>query len=491
MKSRMRFLIAAVAVAALALPALASAHPAMYFIDAKLARPPEVQTITITGATGGTFKPSAGAPAVPYNAPAWRVQAALGADPAVGRDANGRANVLVTGNPGGPYTLTYQLASIALNVAEVAPDGSTLTPGGATAAATTNVQGGGANITFDTDPTGASMPLQRQALIANDGYVGHFTESNGLADHGWLNLRMAPGAYRAPMDSSEWLNYGPAQTSIQSHATCQNVPQLTAESAVLASQPFFGQNAVGDPFWNYVPWQKAAANVGDEPDKWIAAVQAAVGVNLNALNTVAEFRAACEALNAGSGVYVPADTPGSNPANAAVTDAVNAAVAPLNAQITTLNGQVATLTTENTNLNNQVALLTAANNTLTAEKAALQTALNTSEAARQALINRPLNVVLQSRRSSGEVVAMVTGPLSQATTVRLRITRAVARRLGISSLVLATARRQLGTAGATLVTLNPSRAADRGLARYRRAVTVTVEAVSGTLRDTAPGTLSR
>ncbi len=179
-----------------------------------------------------------------------------------------------------------------------------------------------------------------------------------------------PGAYRAPMTEPQWLNWEMAQTGIQSHATCQNVPALNTEANILAVQ-----TNDTDPFWNYVPWQKTSARLGDEPEQWIPVVQAATGVDLEALNTVAEFRAACEGEG---GVYVPADNP-AFPANGAVTDAV----APLNAMIAQLT-------------------------------------------------NRPLRVQLQAKRNTDKVVVMVTGPLNQPTTVTLRHRAGAGQQLGIA-----------------------------------------------------------
>ena len=114
--------------------------------------------------------------------------------------------------------------------------------------------------------------------------------------------------------------------------------------------------------------------------KWIAVVQTAVGVNLNNLGTVAEFRAACEGLNGGQGVYVPADTQGGTQASAQISAAVTAATTPLNSQIASLNIQVSDLTTEVS--------------TLTAQKAQLELDLEQAENERDALLNRPLNVTL-------------------------------------------------------------------------------------------------
>ncbi len=424
---RLRLGLGAVVVGALTLTALASAHPSVYDVTGKVASSPEIQTITID-ATGGTFEPSAGATAVAFDAPAYAVQAALGADAAIGRNAtSGQANVLVTGADGGPYTLRFQGSLATMDVPQVVPDPSGLTGGASSTTVATTVGGGSPNITFTDDPTGASLPDDvPRAVIPNDGYVMTFVESNGLAENGWLNLRFMPGAYREPMTEPEWLNWPMAQTGIQSHATCQGAPGLNTEENILAVQ-----SNDTDPFWNYVPWQNTSARLGDEPEQWIPVVLAAVGVDLSTLTTVDEFRTACEGAG---GVYVPADSP-AFPANNAIADAVE----PLNEQI-------------------------------------------------DALTNRPLDVDLQAQNQRNRVVAMVTGPLDQQVTVRLRISQALADRLRIPR-TLDTAMRQFGAEGAALVTLVPSANAANRLSRLNRAVDVVVAANSGALDASAAGNL--
>ena len=237
---KLRVALGVAAVLALTLTALASAHPSLYDIVGKVAKSPEIQTLTVD-ATGGTYKPSAGARTIPYNAPAWQVQDALGADAAIGRAANGQANVLVTGDPGGPYTLRYQGSRATTDQALIVPNSTGLTGGTATASAVTTIEGGLPDVTYENNPGGFLLPNDiLRAAIANDGYAMTFTESNGLATNGWLNLRFMPGGYRrpaapgVPMTESEWLNWPRAQTGIQSHATCQNVPTLNTEAAILA-----------------------------------------------------------------------------------------------------------------------------------------------------------------------------------------------------------------------------------------------------------------
>ncbi len=222
--------IAALAVLALTIPAAGSAHPSLYLITGKIANKAEVQTLTVD-ATGGTYKPSAGAKTIPWNAPSWQVQDALGFDGAIGRNAvNGQANVLVTGLPGGPYTLRFQGSLATTNVAPLAPSSTGLTGGTATASITPVIDGSATNTTYATDPTGATLQdTPQQALIVNDGYATLWTESNGLSDHGWLNLKFMPGGFRAPMTGLQWITYTNVQTGIQTHATCQNVPALNTD----------------------------------------------------------------------------------------------------------------------------------------------------------------------------------------------------------------------------------------------------------------------
>jgi hypothetical protein len=77
---RLARVIGVAATAALLFPAVASAHPGWYFITAKIAKKPEIQTLTGPSAT---WKPSAGAPTIADTATAAQVQAALQADTAL------------------------------------------------------------------------------------------------------------------------------------------------------------------------------------------------------------------------------------------------------------------------------------------------------------------------------------------------------------------------------------------------------------------------
>ena len=169
----------------------------------------------------------------------------------------------------------------------------------------------------------------------------------------------------------------------------------------------------------------------DEPAQWLGVVQTATGVDLTTLDTVDEFRAACEGEG---GVYVPADSP-SFPAGAAVADAV----APLNAQI-------------------------------------------------DELTNRPLDVVLQAQRQRDHVVTMVSGRFDEGVTIRLRISQALADRLGIGR-TLDSLTRNFGDKGAVLATLTPGNRAANAIGELGRAVDVVVTATSEGVTETITGKL--
>jgi RHS repeat-associated protein len=85
----------------------------------------EVQTVTLSGATGGTFRLTFGTEQtgdLAYNASAGTVETAL--DGLVGID-----NVAVTGSAGGPYTITFGGTQATTNVSQISADVTNLTNG--------------------------------------------------------------------------------------------------------------------------------------------------------------------------------------------------------------------------------------------------------------------------------------------------------------------------------------------------------------------------
>jgi hypothetical protein len=349
---------------ALAIPATALAHPGVYSVDARIAKTAAKQTLTID-ATGGTFKPSADATPVPYDATASQVLAALQADPAIGYD-----NVTVTGPDGGPFVLAWNGGALAgTAVSALVPDSSSLTGTTHTASIVVNSLGG-ANVTFGSDPAGASMATQKQYVVASDGFVLGFRETNGVAGGGLLNLKFLPSAYRAAMTPEQKIGYTVAQSGLQLHATCTGVAALANATNIYFTET---RPTDGDPFYAYIPWQKVSAGFGDDPTKWIPAVKTITdglpgappgGVDLAALSSVGDFSSACTALG---GTYRPADT-SSALATGLIAAAVDAASAPLNDQIGTLTGQVSTLTSRVSTLTAEVTSLTGQVGTLTTQR---------------------------------------------------------------------------------------------------------------------------
>ncbi len=494
---------AAIAAAAVVVPAVAGAHPGIYNVKAKLARAPEVQTITVD-ATGGTFKPSVAATAVAFDAPSYVVEAALAQDPAIGADLTGTANVVVTGPVSGVYTLTYQGTKAAANVPQVAPDASGLTGGAATATAATATEGGSANIVYPADPT--TMVDQDQYLIANDGFVLAYRETNGLTASGMLNLKLFPSAYRAPFTGvtpafpmTDWAAFPFTQSNVQPHATCQGVTALSDPANVIQWQ--------NDPFYNYIPWQKAPATFQGLGDNhagkggptgvggWIELVKSvtnglagapAGGVDLSALATLTDFANACSSIG---GTYVPADI-STDPVGTEVSEAVTAATGPLNAQITTL-------TADKTGLQSQVTALTADKTALQADKVALQQQVNAlagDKAALQAkvasLTNRPLTLTLASSRfAPGKGVLMVTGKAGTSVRTRILISQPLATKLHLSSRVVSSSTKTLGTQGSLLVTPGVSSSVRSKLGKRSSSSRVTVEVTAGGVTVTRSATL--
>jgi len=341
--------------------------------------------------------------------------------------------------------------------------------------------------------------------VGNDGYAMAFTEgapaatpstlTNGApAGRGLVNYRFLPGTWRGAANDDNrklWMTYVPAKTDLQAHATCLGAAWDTPDN-ILAWQD--------DPFYNYIPWQKASVGIGDEPAKWIDVVKVATGVDLAALNTPAEFKAACETFP--SATYYPADT-ASNITSATVRDAV----APLNTQLETLQGQVSTLQSQVDQLTNQIGVLEAAKTAAeaaakvaaetqvnaaagtTAALAVAQKAATDAEAARQALLNRPLLASLSAKKFE-QGVAMVTGKAGADVKVTMTLAGKDAKKLKISQ-TIASRSAKLDAQGAGLFNLNLTSKARKAIDKHLPALKVTITAVSGAESSDASGTLTR
>lgn len=504
-----RVVAATATLAALAAPAIASAHPGVYVSQTRLAKTAAQQTITVD-ATGGAFKPSANAGTVAYPATAAQVFAGLRQDPAILDD------VAVTGPTGGPYSLTFigRLAGTA--VTTVAPNATGLTGGAGTAVATVDKVGG----TSVVSPTAASeQAVQVQYVVANDGYTASFTENNGVStatEGGQLNYKAMASAYRAPLSSAQKLVFPTAQTDLQVHATCLGVAALQDPANIDLAEPGNG----ADPYYNYIPWQSASAGMGDSASVWIAAVKTitnglpgapAGGVDLTGM-TVPQATAACTAVG---GTYRAADTK-----SAIATALIADAVAPLNTQITTLGDQVTALQNDKTTLQTakdaadqakaaaeqardaavqakDAADANAA--TANADKTAAQGQVDgaKAEAAKakadlESALGRPLELTIADKVFAGGAgVALVTGKAGASVKVTVELSASAAKKLGVSSRTVASTTTTLGAQGAKLVSLKPGKSVAKALTKKKGSFAVTVSATADGTTKTASASLTR
>jgi hypothetical protein len=280
--------------------------------------------------------------------------------------------------PNGSGRLRMVVAAIAV-LALAIPASASAHPGVYTVTAKVATTG----VTYATDPTGAGLGTQTQYAIANDGWAKAFAETNGLVSgNGMVNYKAMPSGFRngnsatpatTPMTSEEKRAYVPAQTNVQAHATC-DVASLKTGAAILAWQG-------ADPFFNYVPWQKDSAGLGDEPTKWIPVVLEKTGVDLSALSTEAEFKTACEGIG---GTYYKADTPSIIDA-----EAIAAAVEPVKAQVESLlsekgslEAQIDAWKAKNGALDGETKVLIAARDALSPENSALSARLSAANKAK-------------------------------------------------------------------------------------------------------------
>lgn len=302
--------------------------------------------------------------------------------------------------------------------------------------------------------------------VANDGFamaftegtatnpVGPSSETNGaLPNRGLVNYRFLPGTWRGaatPANRLQWLQYAPAQTNLQAHATCMGAPWDTSTN-ILAWQE--------DPFYNYIPWQKTAVGIGDEPEKWIKLVKDVAQVDLATLNTPAEFQAACTTAG---GTYYPADS-----ASKITSSLETAITTPLQTQITTLTANVATLTTQ---------------------KAAVDAALAAALAPKPAT-PRALTLTL-SAKTFDQGVAMLTGDPGTVVTVRAQLSAADAKKLKIAR-TISSKKATINADGAALVNLALTAKAGKAIDKHLPSLKVTIDATAGTVKKTASGTLTR
>ena len=326
---------------------------------------------------------------------------------------------------------------------------------------------GDPGVTFLGDPTGAALTsTETQYTVSADGYAVGFSEDNGVTGGGVLNYKVLPSEYRAPMSAEEKRTYGPAQTDVQAHATCSGVAELGGPT-ILAWQ----ENDDDDPYYNYVPWQKASAGLGDDPGDWVPVVKTATGVDLAALSTVQEFTDACTGLG---GTYYEADS------STAIADKlISDAVAPFKKEVASLKEKVTSLTKAKAD----------ADKSLATEKDLRKAA----EVGYQEQYNRPVDITLAAKRSAAAsgIAVLVTGSINDPVTVTLALTKKQAKALGISDPVLAETTVFINAQGAAIATLKPAKADAKKLAKRKGGVKVKVLGESGILSDSAAAKLTK
>ena len=303
---------------------------------------------------------------------------------------------------------------------------------------------------------------QTRHMVTNHGYTTVLRETNGVgAPGGVMSYALLPGALRDTLTVTEELAQG--GTAAQAHATCSGVTALAAESAILGWQE-------GDPFYNYVPFQKASAGLEDDPAAWIEDVNTLTGVDLSTASddpaqAATQLTAMCTGIG---GTFVPADQTQSTIAALAA-----GSVAPLQEDITELN-----------------TALTAANQAKTAAEQARDAANGALAAANAQLARvmpqlRAFEVTLATANAKARSVANngttveLSGPPLLAATVQLTIAQARAKKLGLRSGILARATTTIGANGTADVLLKPKRSVASKLRRLRGSVQMTVTAAGG------------
>jgi hypothetical protein len=470
-----RAIAALTAAAALALPTAASAHPSVYQFNAKVSRTNEVQTITID-ATGGTFKPSANATEVAFDASLAVVQDALEADSAIGV-----GSVLVTGTPGATYSIQFRGTKSGTDVAQVAPDDANLTGGAGTAVAATAAPGG-VDITYAGDPDGSDLPTEVRYLFADHGYPIVLRETNGLTSGGGISYMALPNPFRGTATQQQKWEFALSQTGAQPHATC-DTPSLKTPAAIGGWQGT-------DPFYAYIPFQSTAVGVDDTASDWIPVVLAEAGVDLTGMSA-AQAEVACESAPL-NGKYYPADTPvGAVGAisNNFTAAQVAAGKAPLESQITMLTSEKTALQGDKTTLQGEKAALETKKSELEKQVADLQQQKTDLEGDVAKLTDVTIELV-DPRFRSTEIDALVTGAAGASAKVDVRVSTGVRRALKLTSNTIATRTVTLGATGAELVTPMPGKAVRTALTT-RRSVPVTITVTIGSETATVRGTIIR
>ena len=341
----------------------------------------------------------------------------------------------------------------------------------------------------DSDPgPGYTEVIQTRYVVANHGFTYVLRETNSRATSGVMDYSDLPAGYRATLPTMQDLL--DEATGAQAHATCWDSDGTIDGDAVEAL--WDPDNIAGwqdtaapiEPFYAYVPFQKAAAGLEDDPAAWLDDVQTLVGVNLSTVSSdpataATELAALCNGIQGGT--FVAADTTQSS-FTAFNSGTIEQTAAPLEAHITTLEAEKA-----------------AAVQAAATADAAAKAATNRAIAAEAALAaeKKPLTVKLADSRQAAKQVANrgakveLTGPPARKVKVKLVISSARAKALGLKSNVLGSETVTTDDEGAGSVTVDVSNKAEKALKNLKSALKLSVSAVAGDRADSAGGTLTR
>jgi hypothetical protein len=346
----------------------------------------------------------------------------------------------------------------------------------AAASAHPSVYTGEAIIDVDPDPGEFTPQTQIRHMVTNHGYTTVLRETNGVdAPDGVMSYALLPGDRRAALgpDKTQWLD--PGGTGAQAHATCSGVAALSDPDNIVAWQA--GDAGEGDPFYNYIPFQKAPAGLEDDPADWIDDVQGLTGVDLTTVSddpgqAASQLETRCEsAAPAGlGGTFAPADETQSTFTSLA-SGTVTQATAPLTAQITELTTFTQQLEAEKAAAQKAAADAQAALGAAQKAAADAQTTLGAAQAevARLSTLLRlePVGSRSAVRRAAAEQDVKVTGPAGMRVVVRLRLTRAAAKAAQSKALVLGKEAVTLGQDGTATVDFALARKAQTALRKAK------------------------
>jgi hypothetical protein len=333
---------------------------------------------------------------------------------------------------------------------------------------------------------------QVRYTVTNHGYTTVLRETNGVtvdAHRGVMSYALLPADRRAMLSATEELA---TSTGAQAHATC-DVAALNAESAVLGWQE-------DDPFYNYVPFQKATAGLDDDPAHWIDDVRALTGVDLTQVSddptqAATQLETLCEspAPAGAGGTFVRADET-QNTIAALASGSVEHATEPLQARIT----QLETFTGQLQEQKAAAERAAAAAQGQAGQVGPLQQENQSlkAEVARMRLEATPLRITPVGKRSAAQLAASgmsvrVAGPAGKQVTVRLFVGAAVAKALRLKSRVLGKATATIGADASALVTIRLGGRAKAAVRRAKRSLRVSLEAVSGDRSASATRMLAR